>query len=113
MRVYNKAVYMPKFEFPKRNVPLTYSHHSLDKADILSITELPATVNYQDVDIVEVYTDKGRIVKTVVRTYLDADNDLVLVLRYARGAHHVVTMWVNHKFDTHSTLNVSKFVRKP
>ena len=56
-------------------------------------------------DVVEAEVSYGRVTKLVVRQAQCPQCDRVLVLVPRDGGFTVVTCWLNHKTDTHKTLN--------
>lgn len=61
----------------------------------------------------EVEVQNGEVVKFCVRTELDDERDITVVIAMTKdGWHFIKTAWVNNKEDVHRTLDTSKYVKK-
>lgn len=111
--LFHKDVFLP--EFSKKPVyagPLHYSQHARNVAQEgggHGAIELPATLNSKEAVLVEVELDNrtGSVQKQVWRQPLNEEWDLCFPL-IPGGV--VKTVWLNHRTDTHKTLDKTKFV---
>lgn len=81
-------------------VELNYSWHALKRSSEKNIRLKPSLVVKGNV--VETESINNRTIKLVVRTTYNDTHDLVLVVL---PGGFVKTVWLNHKKDTHKTLN--------
>jgi hypothetical protein len=108
---YNEAVYMPKLDIKNVDVQLRYSPHSLEKAQVKGIEDLPDFINLRQVDIVEMEVANGKPFKVLARQPYDGRYDLVHVILLSGMI--VKTVWLNDRTDNHKTLrNKRDFVQK-
>lgn len=85
------------------NLPIEPTRHALDRAVTKGINlPLVATGSAFEVEIIG-----GRVTKLAVRCPYSSTHDLCLVIS-REGA--LITCWLNHKQDTHRTLDTSKYV---
>lgn len=102
----------PKFVAPQGKVELTYSDHAIlacgnDKNGAIRQFK---TLNLARFDVVEVGTCDGEVDKIVVRGAYNDRYDVVLAL-IPGDVFTVKTVWLNSKFDSHSTLDKGKYVK--
>ena len=107
--LYHKEIRLPKISFRDIEVVLNYSYHAIEAAesDRFGKVELPYSINFNRVELVEVEIHKGRVNKLVVRKHHDSLNDLVLVVLV--DTLKVKTVWLNRKNDNHRTLDARKY----
>lgn len=93
---------------PEGGAALRYTVHAVRAAAHEHVeTMLPATLPLT-FQLVEVETLGGLPVKWVVRTRLDRDRDLVLVINHN---YTVRTVWVNKVDDQHATLDTTRYTQ--
>lgn len=98
MKYHSHAYGLPPFT--RFHGALRYSKHALDQANKKHITFLPAHIRRDEYDVFEIEeTRHGN--KYAVRMSYNNSHDLCLVIENL----FVVTVWLNHKTDTHRTLN--------
>jgi hypothetical protein len=107
---YNKQIKSVKF--PEVNVKdvyvqLNYTNHAIEKSEIRNI-DLPKSVNLANWEIIEVTVLRNEITKIVVRKPYNHTHDLAIVIILEDLI--VPTVWLNHKNDTHKTLNLNNYV---
>lgn len=124
--LYHKKVYWDKkFDVDARKLmekeEYTFSQHLLtnlrySKAKRRQITEERLSqILYnirdrkQNYYLYEVEVENGNVVKAVVRTSYDKEDDISIVYRNKC----IVTAWLNEKVDTHMTLDKKKYFQKP
>ena len=123
--LYHKKVYWDKqFDVDARKImekeKYTFSNHLLknlrySKAKRRQITEERLSqILYnirdrkQNYYLYEVEVKNGNVVKAVVRTSYDKENDISIVYRN----ECIVTAWLNEKNDRHLTLDKKKYFQK-
>lgn len=84
--------------------PVTYTRHAKERALGKGVT-LSKSIYISAGDIVELELDGRRLTKLVVRQAMNASVDRVMVLVPNGDGWTCVTVWTNHKNDTHATLN--------
>lgn len=124
--LYHKDVYLPsKLEnstrhelFMRDKNSLIITNHVLNKIDTnwnrkFSIND----INYNKIthsNIIEVEVLNGKIHKSVVRYKLNRKFDIcvVILLRndYDNKCFKIKTCWLNSRYDSHITLNQSKYI---
>jgi hypothetical protein len=124
--LYHKKVYWDKqFDVDARKImekeEYTFSQHLLknlrySKAKRRQITEERLSqILYnirdrkQNYYLYEVEVKNGNVVKAVVRTSYDKEDDISIVYR----DKCIVTAWLNEKSDRHFTLDKKKYFQKP
>ena len=124
--LYHKKVYWDKqFNIDARKImekeKYTFSNHLLknlrySKAKRRQITEERLSqILYnirdrkQNYYLYEVEVENGNVVKAVVRTSYDKEDDISIVYRN----ECIVTAWLNEKSDRHFTLDKKKYFQKP
>lgn len=124
--LYHKKVYWDKqFDIDARKImekeKYTLSQHLLknlrySKAKRRQITEERLSqILYnirdrkQNYYLYEVEVENGNVVKAVVRTSYDKEDDISIVYRN----ECIVTAWLNEKSDRHFTLDKKKYFQKP
>lgn len=72
---------------------------------------LPKAIKLEDCEVIEigVDADRRRLNKLLVRIEHDPEYDLCIVFQPYNG--FVRTVWLNHKDDTHQTLDESKYAK--
>src|SRR4051812_18076088 len=103
-KLYHVDVYMPDdFKRPVFEGELFYTAHARREAhnDRYGEIPLPKFFEAAGAKLIEVETMDGRPIKQVWRRKLDAEHDLVLVIK-KDGA--VKTVWINKTDDEHGTL---------
>lgn len=111
--LFHKDVFMPpSAQSPVYVGKLMYSHHAIlaAKSDRYGKMTLPESFDPKNAELIEseLSDDGTTVLKQVWRQALDEHRDLVLVLL---PSGKVKTVWINHRRDTHPTLQVSKYVR--
>lgn len=84
--------------------PLTWTRHAMERTGTKGVTHSTSIVIAAG-DVVEAEVSYGKVTKLVVRQSQCPQWDRVLVLVPRDGGFTVVTCWLNHKSDTHKTLN--------
>ena len=102
----------PKFVAPVGKVELEYSDHAIVACGNDKNGEIRQfkTLNLARFDVVEVETRDGEVIKIVVRGAYNERYDVVLAL-VPGEVFRVKTVWLNSKFDSHSTLDIGKYVK--
>lgn len=114
MDLYHADIRLPVgFRLPARLVELSWTRHADNARASDRYGEIPRipVVNLGECRTVEVGLEGRRVRKVVVRTTLDAFNDLILVLVPGPAAWTVKTVWINEKNDSHKTLNRSRYMQ--
>lgn len=113
-KLFHKDVFAPAVFFASPGVMrVRYSRHAVQAAaddrygDLSNV--LPAYVDIDECEIVEVEVADNEITKRVVRLPVDGELDLVLVIS-ADG--YVRTVWGNTANDKHRTLDRSKYAHR-
>lgn len=111
--LYHKDIYLPKIAFRSIDIVLNYTYHAIEAADNdrYGQIELPETINFSLMEVVEMEFVDGKLYKAVVRTHHDQKHDLALVVLI--DGFRVKTVWLNRKDDKHQTLDHSKYVAAP
>jgi len=115
--LYHKNVYMPKGvkELEVKIVKFDYiSKHAALKAKELGIDLSSCRIIFGGDEIVEIEMDEvGIISKMVIRMVKDEEFDKVYVICADIQKGVVLkTVWLNHKSDNHSTLDISKYEKE-
>lgn len=114
MALYHKDIRLPEgFRLPCRVVTLEYSRHAQRAADDDRYGMIPVLpiLNLGLCEVIEVEIAGRRVEKMVLRTGLDAHNDVVVVVIPKTPNHYFVkTVWINEKNDDHKTLDRSRYV---
>lgn len=114
MDLYHADIRLPDgFCLPNRITGLTWTNHADRARHNDRYGEIPKipVIDLGLCKTIEVGMENGRVKKIVVRTRLDYDNDIVLVLIPGPGKWLVKTVWINERNDSHSTLNRSHYMR--
>lgn len=109
--LYHKDVFMPRLNLPKGRFKLTYGNHAKRAAETDEYTTiiLPAYLDTNWAEVIEVEVINGKPVKIVYRKPFDFDRDLIIVIN--TKDFFVKTVWINEANDKHNTLNTSRYVR--
>lgn len=116
MELYHADIKLPTgFTLPNRVIDLKYTRHAVKASnnDRYGYIPILSTLDLGQCRTVEVGTLNGKVAKVVVRTHLDTNRDIVLVLIPHQPTAHtwtVKTVWVNVTSDTHRTLDRSRYV---
>lgn len=111
--LFHKDVYIPDFaKAPIFEGTLTYSKHAQHVTygdGSQKAIPLPPVFVAKDATLVEseVNPRTGEVEKQVWRQHLDAENDLCFAMM-PNG--FIKTVWVNHKRDTHASLQRTRYV---
>ena len=102
----------PGFIAPEGKVELEYTEHAIHASANDRYGEIRQfkTLNLARFDVVEVETRDGLVIKVVVRGAYNERHDVVLAL-IPGEVFTVKTVWLNSKFDSHSTLDTGKYVK--
>lgn len=102
----------PGFIAPEGKVELEYSDHAIVASSTDRYGEIRQfkTLNLARFSVVEVETRDGEVIKVVVRGAYNERYDVVLAL-IPGEVFTVKTVWLNSKFDSHSTLDTGKYVK--
>lgn len=114
MDLYHADIRLPEnFRLPARTVGLSWTNHAERARNTDRYGEIPRVpvVNLGLCSTIEVGLEGRRVRKVVVRTNLDRDYDMVLVLIPGPNDWTVKTVWLNEVGDTHKTLDRSKYVK--
>ena len=107
--LYHKDIILPPLKLMDAYLELNYTLHAIKSAenDRYEEINLPSTINFTMVEVIEIEILDGDVEKMIVRQKYSKEYDLVLVImpRYMR----VKTVWLNEVEDTHKTLNQSKY----
>ena len=115
---YHRDIFIPtNVTVPARTVKVEYSGHALAESAADRYGSVPRVTHvnlaHPAVQIIEVTLDAQTraLAKVLVRIPSSANvlDDIVLVLRPARGAWLAVTTWLNRRDDKHRTLDRSKY----
>lgn len=114
--LFHKDVRLPEwFRLPARTVNLVWSKHAAAACldDRYGLLEVCPVLNLGQCETIEVEVTDNWVTKLVLRTAWDDEHDVVFVVipRPAHGHYFVKTVWLNHKNDTHRTLDRSKYVQ--
>jgi hypothetical protein len=106
--LYHRDIGMPPINFGVKELELTYSRHAMSECvDRYSWVNPPDILILSKAVLIEVEITAGRVTKGLFRMSYDAMHDLCLVVK---PDGFVKTLWLNHKLDTHKTLDGSKYV---
>lgn len=106
--LYHRDVWMP-FQIGYAAM-LRYSNHARREAtsDRYGHLNLPATINTQQAEVIEVEVVNGKFHKALFRMSHDTRRDICLVVLLETGT--VKTVWCNLRTDAHRTLDRSKYM---
>jgi hypothetical protein len=112
MALYHADIRLPeRFVRPTKRVDLVWTRHA-DSARLNDrYGEIPrfSTLPLASFEVIEVETERDRVVKLVMRGHWTKTLDVVFVL--IPGSRWVVkTVWINERNDTHGTLDRSRYV---
>lgn len=114
MDLYHADIRLPDgFRLPSRQVELEWSKHALRAArdDRYGLIDPYPVLDLSYCRTIEVEMDGRKVTKLVLRAKWDNDHDIVyVVIPNARNPWFVKTVWMNHRDDTHRTLDRSKYV---
>ena len=111
--LFHKDVYIPDHaKVPLHEGALKYGQHALNVSSNcaeLPHIELPVSFTAKTAVLIEVELNEktGAVEKQVWRQKLNEDWDMCFPMI---GGGFVKTVWLNHRTDTHKTLNKNKFV---
>ena len=107
--LYHKDIILPPLKLRDAYLELSYTLHAIKSAenDRYEEINLPSTINFAMVEVIEIEILDDDVEKMVVRQKYSKEYDLILVImpRYMR----VKTVWLNAVSDTHKTLDRSKY----
>lgn len=110
-KLYHNEVGIPPAvlrQIPNRVIKVRYSRHAIDQAQQkygLFEKDLPSHFNPSKYTF-EVEVLNGKLVKYVVRMYLDQFNDICIPITMDGIAK---TVWLNHSNDNHFTLDKGRY----
>lgn len=114
MRLYHYQLGLPNANYHRSKFPLSYTAHARFelKKDFfkygLSRSLMPKAISPNISKIIEVgIKENGELGKILYRVPVNQDYDICLVVKIPSGV--VKTAWINHKADTHSTLQIEKY----
>lgn len=114
MTLYHKNIYLPQ---ALRNLGKTsfipeYCPHALEEAnsDRYGLMELPKAVTFNGNNIVEAEIVNGGCTKLLIR--VKYNNQLDIVLAFIPENLIVKTVWFNHKWDKHYTLDRTRYASR-
>lgn len=116
-KLYHESVYMPK---KIRSIPerictfyaVTMHAKESAKNDRLGQINIPSEVYFSGKEIVECEILSNGL-KFVVRLPYNKDNDIMYCILYdSDGCATLKTVWLNNMWDSHTTLDKSKYIRK-
>lgn len=114
MKLYHKDIGLPPgFRLPSRQVELEWSRHAMQAAldDRYGLIDSYPVLDLSYCDTIEVELTGRRVSKLVLRAEWDDDHDIVyVVIPKTPTLYFVKTVWMNHKNDTHKTLDRSRYV---
>ena len=120
MGIFHKDVCFPRWlqgSIPTGAKKLFFTHHAREQLFEKNSVNLPneMVVKMTAFDIIEVTTAGHTITKMVARSkgvYADESNlCLAMIPGNEKGTWVVKTAWLNHKDDTHRTLDISRFTK--
>jgi hypothetical protein len=99
---------IPDIDQTKNNtIQPIFSFHAIEQCIKKHITT-PYKISYTHEEIVELYMfNPSDVDRIVIRTPYDNRFDLVVV--YSPTKNKIITLWLNSKYDSHKTLDVSKY----
>lgn len=107
--LYHKDIILPPLKLMDAYLELNYTLHAIKSAenDRYEEINLPSTINFTMVEVIEIEILDGDVEKMIVRQKYSKEYDLILVImpRYMK----VKTVWLNQVSDTHKTLDRSKY----
>ena len=106
--LYHKDVYLPA-QLPCFVALLTYSKHARDKAYERGIT-LPDVLDTRKAELIELEVHGGRHVKGLWRMPYNDTHDLCLAVGLQGCV--VRTAYLNERFDSHRTLDRSRYATR-
>lgn len=115
--IYHADLGLPKgFVPPSERISINYGSHpdsharAEAKADRYGEIRLPKTLSLHRMNVIEVGMVDGVVSKILFRGRLDDRRDLCIVL-IPNGSRpwRCKTVWVNTKYDKHTTLDTSRY----
>ena len=109
MNLYHKDKRLPHLSFAFTGFTPRYSHHAIEAAynDKYSQIVLPDYISLDDSEIIEIGIEGRTIVKVAIRQSYDNYYDVTYVFNPSTGV--VITVWLNDKYDNHSTIDLSRY----
>jgi hypothetical protein len=111
MQIYHKNVHngVPKTELTEKGViDVSLSHHAHMQSMQRGI-DIPSRITYQHENVIELYMfDEIHPDRIVLRVAYNARYDLCFV--YSPNSGNIITVWLNSVWDSHKTLDVSKYI---
>ncbi len=120
--MFHADIWMPNLKgMPTGVISLVYTDHATSEAaqDKFEGLEkfLPLTLDTGTARLIEVRTDdRMRPLSFLYRTSLNQSWDICLVVRPPHPpevAWTAVTVWTNHKYDVHATLDLTRYASPP
>lgn len=111
MNIYHTEIGLPAwFKKPSGISRMFYSTHSKMEAarDRYGAMKLPACIDWDKCNVIEVYATGTKVEKVLVRASYDSRRDICFVIR---NGGFVITTWSNLKTDTHRTLKVGRYTK--
>lgn len=124
-KVYHSEIYIPSeliescLDTQRKIDKILFSKHFLDRLDNTDAKHLftkrdvlHALLKVKKSPVVpfEIGVNGDKVSKIVVRVPFDKNSDLSLVLGLSNANYtYIITAWKNSKYDTHSTLDKSKY----
>lgn len=92
-------------------IRLTLSQHAIRamRDDRYGYFSIPKCLDTKQCQVIEAELSDGKLVKAVYRTSFDSTYDVCIVVSMLGGV--VRTAWLNHKNDSHKTLDKRKYVQ--
>lgn len=112
MELFHSDIRLPDgFVAPRGRVSLRWTRHA-DQARVSDrYGDIPkfSTATLDNLNVIEVGVENGRVVKILFRGRMSADLDVCMVL-IPGTVWTVKTVWINERNDKHGTLDRSKYV---
>ena len=115
MKLYHYRLCLPVKKYPLGTYALTYTNHAIEasRTDKHGSIRLPTHLDTTKAKKIEVELDeKDNLVKILYQIPLDEERNLSLaVLMKPSEEWKVKTVWSQPKWDTHETLDWTRYVR--
>lgn len=114
MKLYHRDVYWPFAILPSGSFLIRKTTHSrkAEQDDRYGGFSIPNTIQVNPEEIFELGLEGNKPAKIVIRQRYSRTHDMSVVLKpLGNGKMLAITAWLNHKDDTHKTLNENNYVR--
>lgn len=113
MDLYHADIRLPDgFSKPTGIVRLKWTYHADNARTDDRYATIPkfSVATLDNLDVIEVGVEDGRVVKILFRGQMDANHDVCMVLIPGK-VWTVKTVWINERTDSHKTLDRSRYMR--